>query len=183
MVGTTSTLLLRRCPIRLAPSRLPCACDASQDTFSGHYHVAASSRCQLLYLRTLRPTWRTWLCCRSTRLPISPVAERCRGAAGSLVSAARSYFCRFATTFGDVTMGLAGEIILSVSIAISCFGSSNGGLFVASRIVHASARDADLPFILSYQLGTEEPTPVFGILFQGSNPSSQYECHLISLQH
>ncbi len=35
----------------------------------------------------------------------------------------------FATTFGDTTMGFAGQILLPLLIAASAFGAANGTLF------------------------------------------------------
>ena len=54
-----------------------------------------------------------------------------------------------ALQFGEAVLGKPGAIIISILAALSAFGAANGSLFAAVRVIYASARDGQLPEVLS----------------------------------
>lgn len=67
--------------------------------------------------------------------------------------------------FGKVTIGTAGLVLVPLFVAVSTFGSSNGSIFTASRLIFVGAREGELPDVLS-GLHVTAKTPIPSILLQ-----------------
>ena len=68
---------------------------------------------------------------------------------------------------GNVTLGTAGVILLSLAVSVSTLGSALLSIYSGSRIVYVLARDGNFISLFS-GLHKEWHTPVQGILLQVS---------------
>lgn len=75
----------------------------------------------------------------------------------------------FAVVFGSVAMGKFGQVAYSLLIALSAFGALDGGAFVGSRVVYASALRGDFPktFRTLYGRGEHSLSPLRALIFEG----------------
>lgn len=74
----------------------------------------------------------------------------------------------FAVVFGNYAMKKFGEVIYSILIAMSAFGALDGGCFVGSRVVYASAKRGDFPKTFQTLYGHKSPSPLRALVFEGS---------------
>jgi len=74
----------------------------------------------------------------------------------------------FATSFGLLTLGESGRVLLPLCIALSTFGAANASAFTGARLVQVSALDGDFPKFLSRLHGKGNPTPMRALIAQGT---------------
>jgi len=72
----------------------------------------------------------------------------------------------FATSFGQITMGDVGVILLPLCIAASTFGAANGSAFTGGRLFYVSAKNGDFPKFFAKLYGKETPAPMRGLVAQ-----------------
>lgn len=72
----------------------------------------------------------------------------------------------FATSFGEVTMGDVGLILLPLCIAASTFGAANGSAFTGGRLFYVSAKNGDFPQFFAKLYGNKTPAPMRGLVAQ-----------------
>ncbi|XP_031444764.1 cystine/glutamate transporter-like [Phasianus colchicus] len=86
-----------------------------------------------------------------------------------------------AVTFAERLMG-SFSLAVPVFVALSCFGSMNGGIFAVSRMFFVASREGHLPEILSMiHVRKHTPLPAVIVLVNHTNKCSCTRIHITGL--
>jgi len=70
-----------------------------------------------------------------------------------------------ALDFGRAVLGGVGATILAATVAMSCFGAMNSGIFTSARLIYSAAREGYVPAVFG-RLHTTRKTPLNAIVLQ-----------------